>query len=82
MEKPESIEEFYGLECNLKSKLKFIEWDQKKKYEENLLAINIRNIDTDGTLELVSSMDRSLCKMVPQAIIKNGILYIKVRRGI
>lgn len=73
-------DDFLGPEIPFQGKLKFNEWEKKKVYEENVLMLNIRAIDVDGTLEICKYQDRSLCKSVPEVDIVDGFIVIKVRR--
>lgn len=72
--------EFNGPNLPFKGQLKYNAWIQKTKYEENVVKINIRSLDPDGTLRVCKEMDRSLCKEVPEVDIIDGFVVIKIKR--
>ena len=75
-----NTEEFLGPEYPFLGQMKTNEWEQKRKYEENVVLIDIRSLDMDGTLEITKTMDRSLCKSLPDVEIIDGYLVIKIKR--
>ena len=72
--------EVLGPKYPLEGQLKSTEWDQKRKYEENGVLVDLRALDLDGTLEVTKSMDRSLCKAIPDVDIIDGCLVLKIKR--
>ena len=55
-------------------------WQVAQKYEYNNVAIDIRQLDQDGTLEVVTLMDKDSCKRIPQVKIVDGQLIVALRR--
>lgn len=64
----------------LEGYLQSAEWTSGRKYEENLLVIDLRKLDPNGSLEQVKQLERSTNRYIPQTEIISGCLVIKLRR--
>lgn len=80
---PKEVEYIIANEVNaipLTGHLKTKEWTSGRKYEENVLYINLRSIDPNGTLEQVKTLERSTNRYVPETEIVSGCLVVRLRR--
>ncbi len=57
-------------------------WQVAQKYEYNNVAVDLRQLDQDGTLDVVTVMDKDSCKRIPQVRIVDGQLIVALRREI
>jgi hypothetical protein len=57
-------------------------WEAKQKYEYVNIAIDLTELDPQGTLQIVTKMDKDSCKQIPQVKIVDGHLIMAVRREI
>lgn len=76
LDSPENFNGHVGIsETRIKSN-----WERKNTYEYAKFAIDMRMHDPEGSLEVVSLMDRDTCKKIPQVRVVDGFLVIALRR--
>lgn len=55
-------------------------WAKARKYEENTLVVDLRELDPNGTLEQVTELDKSTGRFIPKVEVISGCLIIRLRR--
>jgi hypothetical protein len=73
-------ENYSGEVIGTQLKTKRDSWKIGQKFEYNNVSIDLRQLDQDGTLEVVSVMDKDSCKRIPQVQMVDGHLIIALRR--
>jgi len=73
-------DEYVGEQIQTKMTLKRNSWQTAQKYEYMNVALDLKSLDQDGTLEVVTVMDKDSCKRIPQVKIVDGQLIVALRR--
>jgi hypothetical protein len=71
---------FTGPKLKLAGQLRQLSWREKKTYEYNDMAIDLRLLDPCGTLELNKERNKRQNTIEPQVAIVDGYLLINFKR--